>query len=241
MPRPPDRHRRAAPRRRAVRRIRRPSRRFASSCTRAGSMRPWSVVWLPSGEMLVTERGGRAAHRPQRRARSAAGDRRARGARARAIGLVRRRAASAVREQPLRLFELQQADRRAAERARRRARRLERQRAHGRARHLRHAGHEQRVAARIRPRRQAVRQRRSATPATARRAEPHEPRRQGAAFERRRHACRATTRSSGRDGYKPEIYTLGHRSTLALDRSSRSRASCGRTRTARTAATRSTC
>ena len=33
-------------------------RTFASSCTRAASTHPWSLVWLPSGEMLVTERGG---------------------------------------------------------------------------------------------------------------------------------------------------------------------------------------
>ena len=80
-----------------------------------------------------------AAHRAQRRARSAADRRRARGAGARPVGSLRRRAASAVRDESLRLPELQQAARRAAERARRRARRLGRQCADRRARHLRHA------------------------------------------------------------------------------------------------------
>ncbi len=61
--------------------------------------------------------------------------------------------------QSRRLFELQQSRiGRAPERARCRARRLERPGAHGRARHLRHDGREQRLAARVRPRRQALRQ-----------------------------------------------------------------------------------
>ena len=35
-------------------------------------------------------------------------------------------------------------------------------------------------------------------------------------LQRRRQRAAATTRSSGRAGYKPEVYTLGHRSSLGL-------------------------
>ena len=41
-----------------------------------GLVNPWSLTFLPNGDMLVTEKPGPPAHRPQRHARSAAGCRR---------------------------------------------------------------------------------------------------------------------------------------------------------------------
>ncbi len=86
----------------------------------------------------------------------------------------------------------------------------------GRARHLRHAGLEQRVATRVRPRRQALRDARSATPATA--ANAQNPMSHAGKVLRLNDdgSVPGDNPFSGRSGYKPEIYTLGHRSTLAL-------------------------
>ena len=156
---------------------------FASSCTRAASSHPWSLALLPSGDMLVTERGGqlRIVRDGTLDPQPIAGVPEVRVAGL--VGSVRRRAASAVCDESLRLFELQQAGRRAAERPRCRARRLERPRADRRARHLRDDGLEQRVAARVRPRRQALRQHVRQRRRRHGRAESHEPRRQSAAAE----------------------------------------------------------
>ena len=90
---------------------------------------------------------------------------------------------------------------------------------------------------RVRPRRHAVhdddrRQRRIA-------AGSQQPGRQGAAAARRRHACRATTRSSDAPATSPRSTRSATAARWAW-RCIPAPARCGRTRTARTAATKST-
>ena len=102
-----------------------------------GLEQPWSIAFLPGGDMLVTERPGRlrlirggvldpnpVAGVPD-------------GARARLAGLHGRRAAPALRGQPLRVSLVSPAGRRGRRRNGAGARPLGRRRARRRARHLR--------------------------------------------------------------------------------------------------------
>ena len=153
-----DRHRRAAARCGAVRL---PHGRGARHSRRRAH--PRSVAPLeprvPAERRHARHRARRSAsHRSRGHAGPGANRRRAARARRGLIGVVRRRAASAICDESLRLLELQQTGRRGAERFGCRARGLERPRADRRARHLRDHGLEQRLAARVRPRRQALRQ-----------------------------------------------------------------------------------
>ena len=140
-----------------------------------GLVRPWSLVWLPSGEMLVTERGGqlRIVRDGMLDPQPIAG-----------VPEVRAQGLSGLFDVALHpqfatnrfvYLSYNKPIARAAERPRRRARRVERPRADRRARHLRDDGREQRLAARIRPRRQALRQHVRQRRRRQRRAESHEP------------------------------------------------------------------
>ena len=153
-----DRHRRAAARCGAVRL---PHSRGAGHSRRRAHPRSIAPLEprLPAERRHARHRARRpASHRSRGHARPAADRRRAARARRRFIWFIRRRAASAVCDESLRLLELQQTGRRGAERFGCRAWPLERPRVDRRARHLRDHGLEQRLAARVRPRRQALRQ-----------------------------------------------------------------------------------
>ena len=199
---------------------------------------PWSLAFLPSGDMLGTERGGQfrivrggTLDRSRSRAFRRAGSRLHR-------GLFDVALHPPLADQSLRLSELQQtcgaephtvwASRVA----------LRRPRADRRARHLRDDGLEQRLAARVRPGRMLY----VWTFGSARHGmAAQDPMSLAGEVLRLTTTARADRQSAlGKAGYKPEIYTLGHRSTL-VSPGIPERARSGRTRTARTAATRSTC
>ena len=203
---------------------------------------PFTLTFLPDGTMLVTQRDGKLRVHAQRQARPESRRRRSgvvldghvgtAGRRARLHGY---RAASAVRAEPNALLELHETARRQPHDVRRRARPLDRQRAQPSSRTS------------SSPSRATAARRRSRSAATA------------CSTSRRAAATRKTHDNLGgkvlrlrddgsvpndnpfvgKQGYRPEIYTLGHRNSLGLALHP-ARARSGRARTARTAATRST-
>ena len=164
-----------------------------------GLANPWSLAWLPNGDLLITERAGRLRDLAQRRARSRADRRRARSAHHAARRLARRAAASEFRDQPTPLSDLREGRRRQSRDDGADARAPRRQEARGREGDLRRRQLEQladqlRRPHGVRPRRHAVPHRRRA-PGARPRAEHDAARRQGAALARRRHGARPTIRS----------------------------------------------
>ena len=163
---------------------------------------PWGMAFLPDGGILVTERAGTAADRPQRRARPEARRRRARGgAPSGCSGLMDIALHPRFAENKFVYLTYHKPSARGrngcARHARSRAWHVGRDRADQRAGHLRRRCRGRGVAAGVRPRRDALHEHRQLHRRRQRAGAGSEPlRRQAPAAARRRHACRRTTRSS---------------------------------------------
>ena len=90
-----------------------PGETFKVVTVAEGLRNPWSMAWLPNGDMLVTERGTglprHAAHHPRRQAAADARAGRSGRARARPRRHARSRRASELRAERLHLSELREA------------------------------------------------------------------------------------------------------------------------------------
>ena len=131
-----------------------------------GLATPWSLAFLPNGDMLITEKAGKLRIVARRHARSAADRRHAGSLRRRAGRTARGRRASAVRAEPVRLPDLLEGQGEGRDDGAR-ARPLRRQGARRREGHLRrrqleHGRHPLRIEAGVRPRRHALHDRRRA-------------------------------------------------------------------------------